>query len=302
VVAPQAPDLALDTAVLVGALKARGRELRAEQVVRAQRDEPIGLHAPAAAQDLLDRRGQVVEADLLEGPAEPVERLDVQLEERLLGLDQRRLAERRPGERRAHEEQMHLRAHPRQVDLRLAPVDLGPGARRVSLGDEDLADRPAHRPLARAHVLAHRRLRDVGAVLIDQPPPDPPRGMALLARRLPVGLKPRVDQRPPRTQLRRRPPPRHPARWRQRRRQRRPDRAAMHTVARRQRADRQPLPVAVAPDLLEQLHPGTYPFRDLPSGLRRARTVRDRTEVGPVQAITVGPVQTVTPITPSAVR
>ena len=81
----------------------------------------------------------------------------------------------------------------------------------VHLRDEHLPDRPAHRALARPHVLTHRRLRDLGAVLIDQPPPDPPRGVPLLARRLPIGLKPPVDQRPIRPQLRRRPTHRPPA-------------------------------------------------------------------------------------------
>src|SRR5215211_912172 len=81
-----------------------------------------------------------------------------------------------------------------------------------------------------------------------------------------------------------------------RRGQRLPHRAPMNTVAPRQRADRQPLAVAVAPDLVEELHRGTHPFRDLPLGLRRARTVRSPSDgVGPVQAVTVGPVQTVAP-------
>jgi hypothetical protein len=44
------------------------------------------------------------------GAAEVLKRLHVQIQERLLGLDQRRLAERRARERRAHHEQMHLEA------------------------------------------------------------------------------------------------------------------------------------------------------------------------------------------------
>ena len=40
--------------------------------------------------------GHIFVSDLREHAAEPFERLDVQFEERLLGLDQRRLAERRP--------------------------------------------------------------------------------------------------------------------------------------------------------------------------------------------------------------
>ena len=205
VVAAEAPDLALDATLLVRALDARRGELRHEQVVRAQRDEPVGLHAPPSLEDLLDRRAQVVEADLLEDAAEPLERLDVELQERLLGLDQRRLAERRARERRAHQEQMHPRRDASQLDLRLAPVDLRQHAGRVDLRDEHLADRPTHRALSRAHVVADRRLGNLGAVLVDQPPPDPLRRVALLARRLAIGLKPRVDQRAIRAKPRRRP-------------------------------------------------------------------------------------------------
>jgi len=94
---------------------------------------------------------------------------------------------------------------PREIDLRLAPIDLGPNAGRVNLRDEHLPDRPAHRPLARPHVIADRRLGDISAVLIDQTPMDPLRGMALLARRLAIALKPPINDRPIRTQLRRRP-------------------------------------------------------------------------------------------------
>ena len=127
-VAAKAADLALDAALLVRALEARRRELRAEQVMRPQRDKAVTLDAPAALEHLLDRGGQVVEADLREHAAEPLKRLHVQLQERLLGLDQRRLAERRPRERRAHHEQIHRRRRPREHDLGLAPVDL---ARRL---------------------------------------------------------------------------------------------------------------------------------------------------------------------------
>ena len=272
-IAAEAPDLALDAALLVRALDARRGELRAEQVVRAQRDEPVGLDAPPSPEDLLDRRAQVVEADLLKDATEPLERLDVELEERPLGLDQRCLTERRARERRAHQEQMHARRDARQLDLRLAPVDLRQNAGCVDLRDEHLADRPAHRALSGAHVVADRRLGDVGAVLVDQPPPDPLRRVALLTRRLAVGLKPRVDQRAIRAKPRRRPALRRTLRRRHRRDQRLPDRPPVHAVTLRQRPDRQPLAVAVAPDLLEQLHPGSHPFRRLPLELEEARTV-----------------------------
>jgi hypothetical protein len=61
VVAAMAANLALDTTLLMSSLDPRRRELRLEEVVRAQRDEPVALDAPAALEDLLDRRRQVVE-------------------------------------------------------------------------------------------------------------------------------------------------------------------------------------------------------------------------------------------------
>ena len=85
-----AADFALDATLLVGSFEAGGRELRREQIVRTQRDEPVRLDPAAALQHLLHRRAQVVEPDLREHAAEPFERLDVQLQERLLGLHQRR--------------------------------------------------------------------------------------------------------------------------------------------------------------------------------------------------------------------
>ena len=51
--AAETPDLALDAALFMRALQPDRRELRLEQVMRAQRDEPIGLHPPATLQDLL---------------------------------------------------------------------------------------------------------------------------------------------------------------------------------------------------------------------------------------------------------
>ena len=135
-VAAEAADLALDAALLMRPLEPRRRELRREQVVRAQRDEAVGLDPPAALQHLLDRRGQVVEADLREHAAEPLERLDVQLQERLLGLDQRRLTERRARRTTRASRTDAPSCAPRQIDLRLAPVDLRADPRRVRLRHE----------------------------------------------------------------------------------------------------------------------------------------------------------------------
>ncbi|MCA1680314.1 MAG: hypothetical protein LC777_15865, partial [Actinobacteria bacterium] len=154
----------------------------------------------------------------------------MQLEERLLGLDQRRLTERRARERRAHEEQAHLHPRAGDVDLRLPPVDFGLCAACVNLRDEHLIDRPPHRPLARTHILADRRLGDLRAVLVDEALPDPLRGMALLARRLAIALKPRVDQRAILAELRGRPVRRRALGRRQRRRQRLTQGTPINTV------------------------------------------------------------------------
>ena len=218
----------------MGPFEPGGRELRREQIVRAQRDEPVRLDPPAALQHLLHRRLQVVEPDLREYAAEPLERLHVQLQERLLGLDQRRLAERRARERRAHHEQMHLHRHPAEHDQRLAPVDLRLHARGVDLRDEHLPDRPPQLALARPDVLTDRDLGDIGTVLINQPPPDPPGGMPLLGRRVPIRQQPLVDHRPIRPQLRRRPAHRRALRRRHRRRQRLLHRPAMNPMPDRQ--------------------------------------------------------------------
>ena len=209
VVAAEAADLALDAALLVRALDARRGEQRLEQVVRAHRDEPVGLDPPAALEDLLDRRAQVVVADLAEHAIEPLERVRVTLQERLLSLHRRRHAERRPGEAGAHEEQMHPRPRAGQIDLRLAPVDLSRHRRRVHLRDEHLARGVTELAPALADIVTDRRLGDLGAVLVDQPPPDPLGGVPLLARRVKIRDQPLVDQRAILTELRRR--PRQPA-------------------------------------------------------------------------------------------
>ena len=60
--AAEATDLALDPALLMRALKTDERELRLEQEMRPQRDKAVGLDAPAALEDLLDGRSQVVVA------------------------------------------------------------------------------------------------------------------------------------------------------------------------------------------------------------------------------------------------
>jgi len=150
--------------------------------------------------------------DLREHPAEPLERLHVQLQERLLGLDQRRLTERGAGERRAHHEQMHLHRHAAEHDQRLTPVNLSLNPRGVDLRDEHLPDRESPSPASAHGRIDGRRLRDISAKLIHKAPMDPPRRVPLLARRVPIRLKPLVDHRPIRAKLRRRPAHRRPLR------------------------------------------------------------------------------------------
>jgi hypothetical protein len=84
--AAEPADVALDAALLVRAFLARTGEARFIEIVRAQRDEPVGLHAAAAAQHPLDRRAKVVVPDQAEHATEELQRGDVTLQKRLLGL------------------------------------------------------------------------------------------------------------------------------------------------------------------------------------------------------------------------
>jgi hypothetical protein len=173
--------------------------------MRAHRDEPVGLHSPAAAEHLLHRRAQVVIADLAEHAAEPVKRLRVAFQERLLSLDRRRHRERRPGKARAHVEQVHPGPSADEIDVGLAPVHLGRPRGRVHLRDEHLADRQAELAAALADVITNRRLRDIDTVLVDEPLPDPLRRVPLLLGRELIRNQPLIDQLAILAQLRRRP-------------------------------------------------------------------------------------------------
>jgi hypothetical protein len=86
----------------------------------------------------------------------------------------------------------------------------------VDLRHKHIARREPELTAALAHMIAHRRLPNLGAVLVHKPAPDPLGRMALLARRLKVRGQPLIDQRAIRTQLRRRPTLRHPLRRRHR--------------------------------------------------------------------------------------
>ena len=137
-------------------------------------------------------------------------------------------------------------ADPAEVHLRLL-------ARGMQLGDRH--DRPAGLELAAhaADVGAHGRLGDTRPALVHEALPDPPRGVALLARRAEVGSQPLADRRAVRTEPRRRLRDRL-ARRRQRGLQRLPHRAPVHAVAVRQSTDGHAILAPVPSDMLEQLH------------------------------------------------
>ncbi len=102
----ETPDLSLDAALFMGALDPRSRELRLIEIVRAQRDKAIRLDPAPATQNLLHSARQVVIAKQAEHPAEPVERLDMRLQKRLLGAVRERHRERRPRMTRTHMKQV----------------------------------------------------------------------------------------------------------------------------------------------------------------------------------------------------
>jgi len=77
----------------------------------------------------------------------------------------------------------------------------------------------------------------------------------------------------------------------------------MHSVPSRESPDRQPLPLVIPANLLEEPHSAAHPFRGLRSVPRKTPTlVRHRTEVGPIQAAAPGPLRAaVLILTPSNV-
>jgi hypothetical protein len=290
----EAADLALDSTLLARSLAATAGEGRLVQVVRAQGDEAVLLQPAAPTQDLGDGRAQVVVADQVEDAAEEAEGLHVRLEEGLLRLALERHREARTRVAGAHQEEPDLEPLAGDLDDRLTPIDLGLDAGLAHLGHVDLLHRLTELAPPTTHIVAHGRLGDLGAVLIAQALPHPPRRVPLLARRLTVGDEPPVDQLSVGAKRRRRPPLR-PLPWRrQRRAERLPHGAPVDAVPACQLADRERLPVAVPTDLLEQLHPRSHPLCHLPFELERARTsARDRTRAGPDQAVVVGPSEAV---------
>jgi hypothetical protein len=168
--------------------------------------------------------------------AEPGKGEDVPLEERLLALGwERDMDSPRVGQAQVEDLDLHRQA--RDDDRRVADVDLGLGARRMSLGHGDERRPGFELTRHRGDDRPDRRFADLAALLIDEPLPDPPRGVALLARRCEVVGQPGPDRRLV-------PPDRWSCPWRDLpgRRQRRgdglADRPPMDLVAARQAADR----------------------------------------------------------------
>ena len=186
-------------------------------------------------------------------PAEAPEGERVSLEERLLALAREADVDGPPRVREPHHEHRQLGQHAVEPDADPAEVDLRFLARRMQLGDRH--DRPAGLELAAhaADIGAHRRLGHGRAAFVHKALPDPPRGVALLARRAQVGHQPRADRRAMRTEPRRRLRDRL-ARRRQRRPQRLSHRAPVHAVAVRQATDGHAILAPVSSDMLKQLH------------------------------------------------
>jgi len=179
----------------------------------------------------------------------------------------------------AHDKQLHLLRAARDHGLRPTPVDLGLDAGRVGLGDVGVACE-AELAAALGDVLADGALRDLRTMLIDEPRVDPLRGVALLGRGVAVGLKPAVDQPVVAAEARGGSASRPRSLRRQRRGERLADGTPVDAMTLRQLADRELLSIAVAADLLEQLHSRSHPLCGLPLELGKARTVGSPSDGG----------------------
>ncbi|MDX6706594.1 MAG: hypothetical protein QOI48_2440 [Solirubrobacteraceae bacterium] len=262
--------------------------------MRSQRDEPVAFDAPTALEDLLDRGLQVVKADLRERAAEPLKRLHMQLQERLLGLDKRRLTERRTGERGAHHEQMHLHRAVRELNERFTPVDLRPDApgrgpaartrRRPATPARAYAPaRTAKRSPRRHRRRAHRRAADESAWPYDA------------ACAAPHGRPAATSRSPPDTRRASAPASTPVPAW-----PAAPPSPALGAPRGDAHHAAEPTPGSTGPrdhDPFESARtaPSWIPLPGLRSALKieRQPSSHDRTEVRPVQAIEVGPVQTI---------
>ena len=191
----EAADLAFHAALLVGAPLTRLAEEGVEAEVGAEADEPVGLDPVPAPEDPRDRGRQVVVSDAPRHPAEAVEGEDMTLEQGRLVLGEEAQGDplRRCGQ--AQVEQVDDDGLARDDHRRLPEVDLGLPARLVEPHDGHVRDPRAELGPEMPDDVADGRLRDLRIVLLDQALPDTARGVALLARRVPVGDQPCPDDR-----------------------------------------------------------------------------------------------------------
>lgn len=189
------------------------------------------------------------------------------LQERLLALGGERAVHCFARVRQPQGEQEDLGADPVEVDPEIREVDLGLRGGRVQLRDESLLRGPAgfseDLRAAPRDVVPHRGVGQLAhRVLVDQPGPDPPGGVTLLARRDEVLAQPAVDDRLRRVQLRRGERA-WLAWWRGRRVQRLAHRAPVHPVPGGELPDREFIAAVIAADGLVDLHPRPH-IRPLP--------------------------------------
>jgi hypothetical protein len=254
VAAAEPADLAFHAAFLVRSLLAGEAEERVEPVMGAQRDEPLRLRAVSAPQHPDDRRLEVVVTDPA-GTAPKCSNASTCPSRNASCAWVANATWERPARAgQPQHEQPQLHQHSRDHRVELTEVDLGLRAGRVGLRHADLDAVQAKLSSAASHIPRHRHLRQDRAVLGDQPLPDPPGGVPLLARHQPIGQQPAVNHGcvgvdrgpgPLRVGL---------ARRRHRRIQCLPHRPPVHVMPIGQLPDRGPFDPAVFPDLLEQFH------------------------------------------------
>jgi hypothetical protein len=189
------------------------------------------------------------------------ERPHVTVEERLLGLGGERGVERPARVRQPHHEHPALHRDPVEHRVELPEVDLGLSTGQMRLRDHHLDPGQPQLAAPPRDIAAHRHLRTRRTVLSDQPLPDPPRGVALLARGVPIGHQPAVDDRDPRLDRRTWPRRVRLPRRRDGADQRLAHRPPVDLMALSELPDRHTLHPTLAPDLLEQLHPRPHPDR-----------------------------------------
>ena len=148
--------------------------------------------------------GNIVRNNAVHDTPKVLERRLDAVEQRLEPLDRIRLGEVRVRERQRRHQVLDLARRPRDVDPRLAEVDLQGRASSHATVHEGLLRRDT--PAQRRHVAPHRARGD-RAGQRQQQPADPLRGQ------LPVLAQPLLDPVPPRVQAAG-PRRRHPRRWR----------------------------------------------------------------------------------------